>query len=921
MKKLLLLVFMFLFSSTAVYSQDTTKIFIQPEFAGDYTKFVFSFDNHNVNSVKRLILNIDDDDVTFASASVAGETSMRGWTAWIDTSDYKTLYFLGDDTFYAEETCGEFKFELTGNKSVGHLQWTTKDSLNNDLKNDSLRFAYASGDTCYAIWTAIGNVNVRSYVAVGDFISSGGFTWEFWLMLDPYWIEQKTGNGYNRILASVDIGTQGGANPECYIGFGHASMSKKEFVFSLDGTLQNTINYYPPGGWGSLGYVWKHYAITHNDNGQVDLYIDGVRVASKLFASAGNVPQVVGGIDFGSWYDHNNSMVKYSNLTSVDEIRFWHSARTLSEINETKNICLTENTVLPTGLYAYYPILLNDIFNPIAVPGDFIVDHSVLGTHTNELPTRALISTYACTELECCGGSEPCLCETDIGRNYQIPNVPVSITGWTPNLEDDCCWKVDLEVACDMNFVNRLWVDLPAAIAVSGVDAPINWTVDNNQPSSGFSLSFPDGYLPAGSHTLKLCFENPVNPTSFTGQVRLLDYYDDNNYTEVCQKDSFNIVCQSICDCDSVYITDIVEYISTDPDHKCCYDVTIHAECDNYDIATLLFDYDWNKSVGVGVISSSQTWSQYYGNLDNDDGYIAAGDHVFRVCLGTDMTDNSTSFLLRYLDSDSLDICPVDSLEFVCNTACTCDDVYIASIIEYPSNDPDHKCCYDIVLRADCRKDGIGILDFLDDPNDHLSFSLVSSPQTFTQNFNTYTNDEGYLEAGDHVFRVCLSRFSPNDYASFLLMYLDANANITCPPDTIDLECGCCYRTRFNPTENPGNPFPRANVDIANSNKKEVKVVVINSFKPTISGDLSSWIRYGMQVAYAKVIRPDGVIKELSSEIIQVQGNPGNINSVTGCGQNNPNSSLANYTLVSGSSEKLSGPKGSFADGCYGREV
>lgn len=914
MNKVFILIFTLLICSTSLFSQDSTRIFIQPEFAGDYTKFVFSFDNHNQNSVKRLILQIDNDEVTFEDASVSGEASSRGWIAMIDTSDYKTLYFLGDDTFYSGETCGEFKFELAGQKSSGHIKWTTKDSLNGDMKNDSLRFAYATVDTCKSAWV-YNNERSRSYVSSGDFITTGGFTWEVWMKYIQG-INFQTSNGYYEIIASVDIETQGGANPECYLGFGHASLPKRNLVFSLDGTLQNSIDYYPANGWDSQ---WHHLAVTHHNDGQVDLYIDGIRVATKMLPAAGTVPQTVGGIDFGSWYDHSNSEVNYSLYGYLDEIRFWHSSKSLVEINQNMNDCLTESPTLPTDLYAYYPILICDYFPTGGVYPDYIfVDHSVLGTHDSEYPSDIGYTSYTTPELRCCGGSEPCLCDNDLGSNYDIPNAPVSITGWAPNMVDDCCWEVELEVACDMNITNRIWVDIPAAVTVSGMMAPANWIVDINQPPSGFSLSFPDGFLPAGNHTLKMCFEEPVNPSSFTAQVRLLDYYDDNNFTEICDKDSFNIACLPLCDCDSVYIADIVEYETNDPDHQCCYDVTIHAECDNYDIDHLLFDYDWNESVGVALISSSQTWHQHYGNFDNDDDYLAAGDHVFRVCLGTDMsanstsfllrylaidsvdvcpedsleficgggcdcdsvyisditeyisndpdhqccydvtihaecdnydidhllfdydwnesvgvalisspqtwhqhygnfdndddylavgdhvfrvclgTDmaaNSTSFLLRYLDTDSLDVCPVDSLEFICDTtSCTCDEVYIADIIEFQSNDPDHKCCYEIVLRAECRKDGISILDFLDDPNDHLSFSLVSSPQNFTQNFNTYTNQDGYLEAGDHVFRVCLSRFSPNDYASFMLMYLDDNASITCPPDTIDIECGddCC---------------------------------------------------------------------------------------------------------------------------------
>lgn|GEM_PF-5845158 len=665
MKRVLSVLFLIIFGIANLYSQDSTEIRFTPETPGDYTKFKFSFEHKNRLSVKQVRLEIITDGITFSNPSTSGEANTRAWRSLLDTATRQSLIFFGETPFYYGEEAGVFHFELNGDDAMVSIVWSTLDSLNGTLKKDTTRIAHAVSENCWAI--AFNNRYHEDIdISSGTFLSpttNSGNTWEMWFYLSPY-TTLPTDFGYSQMLASFsDVTTPTTPGNSVYLGFGHGGYRKNHLVFSVGNTLTQTVGVDMTSirGWIHVAGVWDprpgHKKISiyvHPASGSVPLL-----TATKLITTLSTPSPIPSGIKLGNWQgnDGPSAISDYFFDGKMDEIRFWDKARTSHDIVSTMHECnLTDN-----NLYSYYPVLIDEIYSPDfgTILHDFTsTNNSTSTTHINWTPDNA--------PLECCqDSSEPCLCADEYGNpNYEIISV-INL-----NDPDNCCWRIELDVKCDMLFVNRLWFQFPAVSPLTPISAPGGWSVF---PSGmgGYLVEFPDSYLPQGVHTFKMCFPSPSNPTQFPVVVHLLDYYSDKDYNEPCDPVRATIECDSSCTCEGVTVEDPIKYKTDDPDLQCCFDLTIHSECDKNNIKTLEFSY-LNGPVGTSVSSSPQQWtfsnsSNNNSRFTNNEGYLKAGDHNFKICLGRSVPGKATQAILQYLDANNKIVCPPDTFDLACD--------------------------------------------------------------------------------------------------------------------------------------------------------------------------------------------------------------------------------------------------------------
>lgn len=96
---------------------------------------------------------------------------------------------------------------------------------------------------------------------------------------------------------------------------------------------------------------WVHVAVTLSASNVVTFYVNGEAKAGSLISgtdgpgfNASNFPLLIGA-------SRSLSNVYSSLVGNLDEVRIWHTVRTMSEIQSTMNVELTGNE---TGLYAYW---------------------------------------------------------------------------------------------------------------------------------------------------------------------------------------------------------------------------------------------------------------------------------------------------------------------------------------------------------------------------------------------------------------------------------------------------------------------------------------------------------------------------------------------------------------------------------------
>ena len=792
MKFLKLFFLLFIFSLNSVFSQDSTEIYFQPETPGDYTSFKFSFVNKNQTSVKRVRLEMLTNGVSFTDAALSGQAQARGWYM------LDSLYWIeciGDGTFYHNDTVGDFQFDLDGPDGMVKLRWTTYDSLDTPLKTDTSQLILLENDTCIGISrTASARENIK--IPISPMITVEDFTMEIWFYLYSPITDNNT--GYNSILLCIDPNGIPGSGAETYLGFGHSALAKNKLVYSYNGTTAASVSYSPPGGWAA---GWHHAAVVRTKaGGIVELYTDGIRRDMITGINAGGSSSL-SDMELGRWAGYDD----YYFEGVLDDIRIWNEAKSAFDIVYNMKECFEKYDPVPSELVAFYPIVASEIFSapsPMCVLHDFSQSSGL-----NSDVTCDIDWTAENAPLLCCGGDEECLCSTNGTANYNLSNSPVSITGWTPDLEDDCCWRAEISVDCDIKFINRMWFEIPSGPVLTGAQGPSAWTGPiADMPPGGISYDFPDGYLPAGTYEFDFCFEYPVDPSNFDVAVHLLDYFNGNTYNQPCDPLTFDIVCLAECLCDSVYISSIVEYNSGDPDHKCCYDLTVHSGCDKLNIDKLIFDYDQAISIGFANISGPQNWTKTINVFTNDDGYLAQGDHVFRLCMAADEPQSDAVIRLYYGNDQGWHECPPDTFEIVCDDtdSCDCEDIHISGT-KFESGDPDHYCCYDATITTDCDVSGISEIDFIHDPAIALGFSNIDGPQNWSKTQSTFTNQDGYLMQGDHDFRICVHADTPADEVTVYVIYKDADGVKLCN-DSIKFECDsaigviddCCDKIKFN---------------------------------------------------------------------------------------------------------------------------
>lgn len=115
------------------------------------------------------------------------------------------------------------------------------------------------------------------------------------------------------------------------------------------------INFNLGGGWWNelstppntvTTGVWYHIAAVY-DGSYMKIYVDGVEKASKQISNI-NFSSSAQNLMIGSW----SYLGRYVNA-SIDEVRVWNLARTLTQIQGNMN-CELESPVSQTGLVAYY---------------------------------------------------------------------------------------------------------------------------------------------------------------------------------------------------------------------------------------------------------------------------------------------------------------------------------------------------------------------------------------------------------------------------------------------------------------------------------------------------------------------------------------------------------------------------------------
>ena len=90
--------------------------------------------------------------------------------------------------------------------------------------------------------------------------------------------------------------------------------------------------------------VWHHIAATY-DGATMKIYIDGVQAASGAFSNL-NFSSSVNNLFIGDWSPSSRNL-----NGSIDEVRIWNVARTVTQLNAAKNCELQGNEA---GLVAYY---------------------------------------------------------------------------------------------------------------------------------------------------------------------------------------------------------------------------------------------------------------------------------------------------------------------------------------------------------------------------------------------------------------------------------------------------------------------------------------------------------------------------------------------------------------------------------------
>ena len=428
---------------------------------------------------------------------------------------------------------------------------------------------------------------------------------------------------------------------------------------------------------------------------------------------------------------------------------------------------------------------------------------------------------------------------------------------------------------------------------------PSGWSGVNN--GSELEITIPSG-MALGTHNASLCFNNiNAQHLDFT-----IEWFAQNN--DVVCSQNYSLSCTMLPpDCN-----DIDLYIEEDPERECCYqmflDNNIGAQYQQpYHIVASVdapteVSVAWLPSNWVSdpPFTGTPVWQNTLAFKPDPLGPLPTGNQIeyARVCLEHGGVSNPVINFKVYDISMSNVLCEFE-VPSNCNS-CSCDDMQI-TYTKYDSDDPDHKCCVEVTIHADCDIPEISSIIF-DDNAYSAGIANHSSPQTWSQSYGKFTNSEGYLAEGDHKFILCIGSDNPNEIEDFELSFEDSINNKVCNDSTITVSCdsGCCDKTHFNffdhheaggrsmpnilanceaePLSHPKSIYWSAACNCKSWNSDKIQINVYSSLLPTFSGNKGSWIRFGINLAYSKLTYDndlfDDISERISGTIYKVQGNP-----------------------------------------------
>ena len=257
--------------------------------------------------------------------------------------------------------------------------------------------------------------------------------------------------------------------------------------------------------------TWYHIAVTFDNNsGEMNLYKDGILVGTTTAA-----PAYTETILFLSFFSGGNYFTG-----QMDEMRCWNYARTLTQINNSKNCELTGDE---TGLLAYYN------FNQGLAGGSNASVNTLADVQDKCIPSNGIMENFLLT-----GSSSnwvtpgPSLTGTcnNIFSNINITGNGncISLGDLTPSLDDHTIFGNFLFTPLSRSFTIQNTGNTPLNIS--------NVTIGGVNASEFSVLSAPATSVAAGSSTsLTISFNPSGLPGSRTASITITnDDSDESNF-------------------------------------------------------------------------------------------------------------------------------------------------------------------------------------------------------------------------------------------------------------------------------------------------------------------------------------------------------------------------------------------------------
>jgi hypothetical protein len=609
-----------------------------------------------------------------------------------------------------------------------------------------------------------------------NYLNGGGsFTWEMWFMLtDSISMSWK---GWGQQMFCIDV--QNSYGDDYFIGWGHSpDIEINKLSFYLYDEYLNL-----PGGTINGG-EWYFVAGTYDASTQdMSFYVydaNGNNIGGTPLTK--NVPNVV--IDTAKTKPAIGRL-PYSDVPAsyfkgrIDEFRIWDYARTQSSIETDMYKCMSGDE---NGLKVYFPVLSSENGNSV------IANYSNNNNDVSEgtLVNSPLFDSQLYAPLDCC-------------NEFDCDSVMISFTNTT-----GCCFDFSIENhSLDQTiYTIQLGAKNSGYEFTSNYTMPTGWTATNTTTS--MEIDIPGG-LDNVAHSGSICF-NKTTAQQITFDFQMLN---DDGDTVCTERFVLNCTMPQEPPCDSI---DIKLY--GDPERPCCYELRLNntipqnylqpywikasiAPPSTMSIAWLLSGWQSLPPFsGTPTDANVITWATDPFNAL----YTGHNMEFARLCIEPNGVVNPIiNFEILGLDSNDV-YCRFSDTTDCDETDCTCDDMSI-EVTQYDSQDPDHKCCVEVNIHADCDIPDISSIIFVDNANS-AGIANYSSPQAWSQSYGKFTNADGYLAEGDHKFILCIGSDNTNDIEDFELSFEDSNNNKVCNDTTITVSCdgGCCDKSFINTT-------------------------------------------------------------------------------------------------------------------------